>query len=85
MKPLKINASRSIAVGTLSVMALASVATLSTPAHAVSSNTWKKAAIAGAVVTGYGLIKKKKKVAIIGAAATIGSYYMYKRSKKKHR
>ena len=85
MKPLRFNASRSIAVGTLGVMALGSVATLSTPAHAVSSKTWKKVAIAGAVVTGYGLIKKKRKVAIVGAAATAGSYYMYKRNKKKRR
>lgn len=81
----KNNVSRSIAVGTLGVMTVGSMAAMSTPAHAASSKTWKKIAIGSAAVTGYGLLKKKKKVTIIGAAATAGSYYMYKRNKKKGR
>lgn len=64
-------------------MALGGTMSMSTPAHAISSKTWKKIAIVGAVATGYGLIKKKKKVATVGAVATVGSYYMYKRAKKK--
>ena len=58
------------------------VQTTSTPASAGSS-TWKKAAIAGAAVTGYGLVKGKGRVATVGGVATAGSYYMYKKSKKK--
>jgi len=77
------NANRWIAMGTLSVMSLGSVATLSTPAEAVSSKTWKKGAIAGAVVGGYGLIKGKGRVATIGGAAAAGSYYMSRKQKKK--
>jgi hypothetical protein len=57
--------------------------TLTTPAHAVSSKTWKKIAIGSAVVTGYGLLKHKGKITTIGAVATAGSYYMYRKAKKK--
>lgn len=76
------NANRWIATGTLGVMTLGSIALTGAPAEAKSS-TWKKAAIAGAVVTGYGLVKGKGKVTTVGAAATAGSYYMYRKSKKK--
>jgi hypothetical protein len=72
-----------IAVGTLGVMTMGSLTALSTPAHAISSKTWKKIAIVGAVATGYGLLKHKGKITTIGAATTVGSYYMYKRAKKK--
>lgn len=82
MKTLKKDAKRWIAAGTLSALALGTIAAASTPAQAKSSN-WKKAAIGAGVVTGYGLIKGKGKVATIGGAATAGSYYMYRRSKKK--
>jgi len=83
MNTLKSNTSRTVAVATLGVMTVGSMMALSTPAQAISSKTWKKIAIAGAVATGYGLIKKKKKITTIGAVATAGSYYMYKRTKKK--
>jgi hypothetical protein len=83
MKTLKHNSTRWIAAGTLSVMTLGSVAAMSTPSQAASSKTWKKVAIGSAVVTGYGLIKKKRKVALAGAAATAGSYYMYRRARKR--
>ena len=78
----KINTSRTIAIGTLSVMTLGGTAMLSAPVQAGPS-TWKKVAIGSAAVTGYGLLKHKGKIATIGAVATAGSYYMYKRSKKK--
>ena len=82
MKIMKTNTSRLVAVGTLSVMTLAGTATLTTPAHA-GSDTWKKVAIGAGVVTGYGLIKGKGRVSTVGGVATAGSYYMYKKSKKK--
>lgn len=71
-----------VALGTIGVMSFGGFIATATPAHAKSS-TWKKAAIAAGVVTGYGLVKHKGKVATVGAVATAGSYYMYKRSKKK--
>jgi hypothetical protein len=85
MKTLKHNSTRWIAAGTLGALTVGSVAGMSTPAHAASSKTWKKIAIGSAVVTGYGLIKKKRKVTIAGAAATAGSYYMYRRAKKRRK
>lgn len=52
------------------------------PAQAASS-TWKKIAIGGAAVGGYGLLKGNKKLALIGGLVTAGSYYKYKKDKKK--
>ena len=69
-------------MGTLSAMTLGSTVAMTTPAQA-DSDTWKKVAIGAGVVTGYGLLKGKDKVAIIGGVATAGSYYMYRRAKKK--
>jgi hypothetical protein len=83
MKTLKKDAQRWIAAGTLTTMLLGSAAVMTAPAHAVGSDTWKKVAIGAGAVTGYGLIKGKGKVATVGAVATAGSYYMYRRSKKK--
>jgi hypothetical protein len=85
MQTFKNNSQRWVAMSTLGVMAAGSMMTLTPPAHAVSSKTWKKIAIGSAVVTGYGLIKRKRKVALIGAAATAGSYYMYRRARRHHR
>lgn len=76
------NAKQWIAVGTLGAMSLGGLVATSTPASA-DSKTWKKAAIAAGVVTGYGLVKGKGKVSTIGGVATAGSYYMYRKSKKK--
>lgn len=76
------NTNRLVAVGTMGALSVGSMLMTSTPAQADSS-TWKKAAIAGAAVTGYGLVKGKGRVSTVGGAATAGSYYMYKRSKKK--
>jgi len=82
MKTNTINKNRAIAVGTLGVMTLGSTALLSQPAHA-GSGTWKKIAIGAAALTGYGLLKHNGKATTIGAVATAGSYYMYKKSKDK--
>jgi hypothetical protein len=71
-----------VAFGALGAMSFGGLVATSTPASADAS-TWKKAAIAAGAVTGYGLIKGKGKVATIGGVATAGSYYMYRKSKKK--
>ena len=83
METWKINTNRWIAIGTLSAMTLGSAATMPAPAQAADADTWKKVAIGAGIVTGYGLLKGKKKVTTIGALATAGSYYMYRRAKKK--
>ena len=80
MNTAKMNTNRWIAMGTLGVITLGSVATK--PAMA-DSDTWKKAAIGAGIVTGYGLIKGKGRVSTIGGVATAGSYYMYRKEKKQ--
>jgi hypothetical protein len=82
MKTFKTPTRRWVALGTLSVATIGSTLAMTTPAHA-GSDTWKKVAIGAGVVTGYGLLKGKGKVATIGGLATAGSYYMYKKSKDK--
>ena len=75
---------RGIALGTLGVLSATLLGgSLVQSAQAAGSSTWKKVAIGGAAVTGYGLLKGKKKVALIGGLATAGSYYKYKQAKKK--
>lgn len=83
MKNLKFNSTRTVALGTLGVMALGSTLLISAPAQAASSKTWKKAAIVGGAVTGYGLLKHNGRATTLGAVATAGSYYMYKKKKKQ--
>ena len=82
MKTINITTGRAIAIGTLGVMTLGSTALLSQPAQA-SSSTWKKVAIGAAAVTGYGLLKHNGRATTMGAIATAGSYYMYKKDEKK--
>ncbi len=75
---------RMVALGTLGVITVSTLGgtlAVSTPAQA-DSKTWKKVAIGAAAVTGYGLIKGKRKVATVGGVATAGSYYLYRRQKK---
>jgi hypothetical protein len=74
---------RTVALGTLGVLSATLLGgSMTAPAQA-SSSTWKKVAIGAGVVTGYGLLKGNKKLAIIGGLATAGSYYKYKKDKKK--
>ncbi len=47
------------------------------------SKTWKKVAIGAGAVGAYGLIKGKKKTALIGGAVAAGSYLKYRSDKKK--
>jgi hypothetical protein len=79
-----LNTSRFTAFGTLGVLSasLLGGAMLATPAQAKSS-TWKKVAIGGAAVTGYGLLKGKGRVATVGGLVTAGSYLKYRSDKKK--
>ncbi|RYG63483.1 hypothetical protein EON80_21145 [bacterium] len=78
-----LNQPRTVALATLTVLSATMLGgAFATPAHA-KSDTWKKVAIGAGVVTGYGLLKGNKKVAIIGGLATAGSYYKYKKDKKK--
>ena len=74
---------RTLALGTLGVMAATMLGGATTLPAQAKSSTWKKVAIGSGVVTGYGLLKGNKKVAIIGGLATAGSYYKYKKDKKK--
>lgn len=83
MKTLKKNSTRLIAGATLSAMTLGSMTAMTPPAQAAGSKTWKKVAIGAAAVTAYGQVKRKRKMRNVGAAATVGSYLMYRRAKKK--
>jgi hypothetical protein len=75
---------RLVALSTLGVMSATALGGLSlTPAQAISTKGKRNIAIGAAAVTGYGLLKGKKKVAIIGGVATAGSYLWYKKSKNK--
>jgi hypothetical protein len=72
---------RSVALGTLGVLSATLLGgSMVTPAQA-SFSTWKKVVIGAGVVTGYGLLKKKKKVALIGGLATDCAYYKCKQDK----
>lgn len=74
---------RSIALGTLGVLSATLLAgPMVAPAYAGSS-TWKKVAIGGAAVGAYGLLKGNKKLAVIGGLVGAGSYYKYKKDRKK--
>lgn len=85
-KSMKLNKQRSVAFGTLAVLTATTLGgALVSPVQAKKSNTWKTAAIVGAAATGYGLLKKNNKVAIIGGVATGLSYWQYKKAKKKEK
>ncbi|PQV62895.1 hypothetical protein B1R32_11935 [Abditibacterium utsteinense] len=79
-----LNKQRGIALGTLGALSasLLGGALMATPAQAKSS-TWKKVAIGGAAVGGYGLLKGKGRVATVGGLVAAGSYLKYRSDKKK--
>lgn len=80
---MKTATKKTIALGTLAVMATAFTGPLTTPVQAQSKDTWKKLAIVGGVVTGYGLLKKNKTATIIGGVGTAYSYSRYRSASKK--
>lgn len=79
-----LNTQRFTALGTLGVLcaSLLGGALLASPVQAKSS-TWKKVAIGGAAVGGYGLLKGKGRVATVGGLVAAGSYLKYRSDKKK--
>lgn len=81
-----LNTRRGIALSTLGVLSasLLGGALMAMPAQAKSS-TWKKVAIGGAAVGGYGLIKGKGRVATVGGLVAAGSYLKYRSDKKKEK
>lgn len=79
---MKQQMNRWIAAGTLGVMGITGMGFTSGTAQAKKSTIYKYGTIAGAAVTGYGLVKGKGRVATVGALATAGSYYMYKHTKR---
>jgi hypothetical protein len=86
MKTIGKNLTCGLVVATMAVTTVGGLTALPTQAEAASSKTWKKVAIGGAAVAGYGLLKHKGKIATAGAAVAAGSYYMYhkKRHKRHH-
>lgn len=78
-----LNKQQIIALGTVGVLSTTLLGGSMIHTAEAKSKTWKKIAIGAAAVTGYGLLKGNKKVAIIGGVATAGSYYKYKKDKKK--
>lgn len=79
-----LNTRRFTALSTLGVLSasLLGGAFMATPAQAKSS-TWKKIAIGGAAVGGYGLLKGKRRTAAVGGLVAAGSYLKYRSDKKK--
>ena len=74
---------KTLVLGTLGVLASTLGGASFNRVEAQSKNTWKNIAIGGAAVTGYGLVKKKKNVAIIGAVGTAYAYSRYNSKRKK--
>ncbi len=80
---------RWVALSTLGVMLTTTLgATLGgaglTAAHA-KDKKWRNLAIAGAAVTGYGVLRKKRGLAIAGGVGTAYAYSKYRKAKKSHR
>lgn len=73
---------RWIAIGTLGVLLSATLAFNVPKAHAGSKGR-RNVMIGAAAVTGYGLIKKKRNLAIAGAVGTGVAYHNYRAAKKR--
>ena len=74
---------RTIALSTLSVMSLTALGGLSMQSAEASAKSKRNLAIGLGAVTAYGLVKKKKTVAIVGGVGTALAYRSYKKSAKK--
>jgi hypothetical protein len=84
---MKIHTNRTIALSTLGVMTasmMGGVALTADPAHAGSKGR-RNTTIGLGAVTAYGLLKKKKTVAIGGALGTAYAYSRYRKAKKQER
>ncbi len=81
---MKIHNSRTIALGTLGVMTASTLGglALTTTAAQASTKGRRNTTIGLGAVTAYGLLKKKKTVAIAGGIGTALAYSRYRKSKK---
>jgi len=80
---MKIQTNRWIALTVLAAMLVSTLGVFSiTPAEAGAKGK-RNTAIALGAVTAYGLLKKKKTVAIAGAAGTAYAYSKYRSAKKQ--
>lgn len=76
------NTTKIVALGTLGAMSLGTIASMSVPAHAGSKGR-RNTTIGLGAITAYGLLKRNKKVAIIGGIGTAVAYSRYRSAKKK--
>lgn len=76
------NANKTVALGTLGVLALTAFGGAIQPAQA-SAKGKRNIAIGAAAVTAYGIVKKKRTVAIVGGVGTALAYRSYKKASKK--
>lgn len=79
---------RKMAFGTLAVLAATTFGTTLagatfTPAEAQRSKRSRNVALGAAAVTAYGLVKKKKTVAVVGGLGTLYAYSRYRKNKKR--
>ena len=81
---MKTTMNRWIALGTLSVMTAGTLGAGVTAAYAGSKGR-RNTTIALGAVTAYGLLKKKRTVAIGGALGTAYAYSRYRSAKKNER
>ena len=81
---MKIHNNRTIALGTLGVMTASTLGGLAVTAKSAeaSSKGRRNTTIALGAVTAYGLLKKKKTVAIAGGIGTALAYSKYRKAKK---
>jgi hypothetical protein len=80
---VKKQANRWIGLGVLGVMVATSFGGFGTSLANASTKGRRNTALALGAVTAYGLIKKKKTVAIAGAVGTAVAYRQYRISKKR--
>jgi hypothetical protein len=80
---MKMHKNRLIALGTLGIMTAGTVGGFGiTDAHAGAKGR-RNTTIALGAVTAYGLLKKKKTVAIAGGLGTVYAYSRYRKAKKE--
>ncbi len=78
-------ANRWVALGMLGVMGAGLFSGPMMLEAQAKDKKWRNLAIAGAAVTGYGLLKHKKGLAIVGGLGTAYAYSRYRKGKKSHR
>ncbi len=79
---MNITKTRLIALGTLGVMSVGTIGGMGITAAEAGSKGRRNTTIGLGAVTAYGLLKKKKTVAIAGGIGTAIAYSRYRKSKK---